>query len=100
MPLPEKTDLHKSSAIITVVGKDRVGIIAAVATLLADAGVNINDISQTIMQGIFTMIMVVDLRQSSLEIKDLADRLEARGQQMDISIRIQHSDIFDAMHRI
>ncbi|NLC84855.1 MAG: ACT domain-containing protein [Ruminococcaceae bacterium] len=90
---------HKS-AVITVVGKDRVGIIAAVATLLAESGVNINDISQTIMQGIFTMIMIVDLSESSKDIKALAAILEAKGEEMGISIRIQHSDIFDAMHRI
>lgn len=100
MPMSKETESRKPSAIITVVGKDRVGIIAAVATLLAEASVNINDISQTIMQGIFTMIMLVDLHQSNLDIKELADRLEARGREMDISIRIQHSDIFDAMHRI
>lgn len=100
MPMPKEADLHRSAAIITVVGKDRVGIIAAVATLLAENGVNINDISQTIMEGIFTMIMLVDLRQSARDIKDLADRLEMLGREMDISIRIQHSDIFDAMHRI
>ncbi len=100
MPMTKEADLRRNAAIITVVGKDRVGIIAAVATLLAENGVNINDISQTIMEGIFTMIMLVDLRQSSRDIKDLADRLEALGREMDISIRIQHSDIFDAMHRI
>ncbi len=90
---------HKS-AVITVVGKDRVGIIAAVATLLADEGVNINDISQTIMQGIFTMIMIVDLSEARHDIKALAASLKTKGEEMDISIRIQHSDIFDAMHRI
>lgn len=100
MPMPREADQHKSAAIITVVGKDRVGIIAAVATLLAEAGVNINDISQTIMQGIFTMIMLVDLHHAQLDIKELADRLEAKGRALDISIRIQHSDVFDAMHRI
>lgn len=98
--MPTHFDQHKPTAVITVVGQDRVGIIAAVATLLAEAGVNINDISQTIMQGIFTMIMLVDLHMSTLDIKELADRLEAKGQEMGISIRIQHSDIFDAMHRI
>ena len=90
----------KNSAVITVVGKDRVGIIANVSTLLAESQININDISQTIMDDVFTMIMMVDLEHMTLDIKTLADRLETLGHQMGLSIRVQHSDIFDAMHRI
>ncbi len=90
----------KKSAVITVVGRDRVGIIAAVAVLLADVQVNINDISQTIMQDVFTMIMLVDISQMTIDIKDLATRLEVLGERMGLSIRIQHADIFNAMHRI
>ena len=100
MQLPNQTDPQKPTAIITVVGKDKVGIIAAVATLLAEASVNINDISQTILQDVFTMIMLVDLDQSKIDIKELADRLEQKGMDLGISIRIQHSGIFNAMHRI
>ncbi len=90
----------KNSAVITVVGKDRVGIIAHVSRLLADSQININDISQTIMDDVFTMIMMVDLEHMTIDIKTLADHLEALGHQMGLSIRVQHSDIFDAMHRI
>lgn len=100
MLLPRQTDPSKPTAIITVVGKDRVGIIAAVSTLLADVSVNINDISQTILQDVFTMIMLVDLSQATVDIKALADRLEKKGNELGLSIRIQHSDIFNAMHRI
>jgi ACT domain-containing protein len=88
------------SAFITVIGRDRVGIIAAVSSLLAEANVNINDISQTILQENFTMIMSVDLAQATLDIKALADRLEAKGRELGLSILIQHADIFHAMHRI
>lgn len=94
------SEKSKNSAVITVVGKDRVGIIAHVATLLADLKININDISQTIMDDVFTMIMLVDLEAMTTDIKTLADRLEALGGDLGLSIRVQHSDIFDAMHRI
>ena len=90
----------KQSAVITVVGRDRVGIIAAVSGLLADVQVNINDISQTILQGIFTMIMLVDISTMTISIHELGERLEQLGEQIGISIRVQHADIFDAMHRI
>ncbi|NLW10786.1 MAG: ACT domain-containing protein [Clostridiaceae bacterium] len=90
----------KKTAVITVVGHDRVGIIAAVSKLLAEQGVNINDISQTILQDVFTMIMLVDLADMRSDIKLLADELEHLGNELEISIRIQHADIFDAMHRI
>lgn len=88
------------NAIVTVLGKDQVGIIAAVCTLLADNGVNILDISQTILQNTFTMVMAVDLSGSRLPIGDLGDALEALGREMGLSIRIQREGIFDAMHRI
>lgn len=100
MPMPHQVDPSKPTAIITVVGQDRVGIIAAVSTLLAESSVNINDISQTILEAVFTMIMLVDLSQATIDIKTLADRLESKGNELGLSIRIQHSDIFNAMHRI
>jgi ACT domain-containing protein len=94
------SELAKQTAVITVVGQDQVGIIARVATLLTGVQVNINDISQTIMQNVFTMIMLVDISKMMVDIKDLADQLEALGVTMGLSIRIQHADIFNAMHRI
>ncbi|MEA4888095.1 MAG: ACT domain-containing protein [Clostridiaceae bacterium] len=91
---------NKQTAVITVVGHDQVGIIAAVATLLADAQVNINDISQTILQDIFTMIMLVDVSAMTIGLTELGCRLDQIGGNLGISIRVQHSDVFDAMHRI
>lgn len=87
-------------AVITVIGKDKVGIIAGVSTILADASVNILDISQTIMQGFFTMVMLTDLVSASLNLNELSDRLGDKGKEMGVEIRIQHEDIFNSMHRI
>ena len=88
------------NAIVTVVGQDRVGIIAAVCVLLAENNVNILDISQTIMEGSFTMVMAVDVSRAKHSVGDLRDQLEELGRKMEISIRIQRQEIFDAMHRI
>ncbi len=87
-------------AVVTVVGKDRVGIIAAVCTQLASYNVNVLDISQTVMQGYFTMMMVVDVSTSNLPVAELAKQLEDRGKEMGVSIRLQREDIFEAMHRV
>lgn len=87
-------------AIITVVGKDKVGIIAGVSTLLAEANVNILDISQTILQEYFTMIMLVDLSHTKLSLETLKEKLNKKGEELGVSIRLQHEDIFQAMHRI
>ena len=87
-------------AIVTVVGKDRVGIIAQVSTQLANYKINILDISQTVMQGYFTMMMVVDTEAAELSLADLAVALEEKGKEMGMSIRLQREDIFDAMHRV
>ena len=88
------------NAIVTVIGNDRVGIIAAVCTLLAQNEVNILDISQTILQGKFTMVMSVDIGKAKLPLTDLAEKLAKLGESMGISIRIQREEIFNAMHRI
>ena len=87
-------------SIITVIGKDKTGIIAAVSNILADANVNILDISQTILQEFFTMIMLVDLSKSSIAFNELKEILEQKGKELDLSIRIQHEDIFNSMHNI
>ena len=87
-------------AIVTVIGKDRVGIIADVTALLAQYGVNVLDISQTLMQGYFTMIMLVDASQCTVPFADLARTLDEAGTQRDLQIRAQREDIFNAMHRI
>ena len=87
-------------AIVTVIGRDQVGIIAAVWTLLAEHNVNVLDISQTILQEYFTMIMLVDTSAANVSFAELARVLETAGQRRNLSIRIQREDIFDAMHRI
>ncbi len=87
-------------AIITVIGKDKIGIIAQVSTLLAENNVNILDISQTILQDNFTMIMLVDLEAISISFSDLNEKLKAKGNTIGIEIRIQREEIFDAMHKI
>lgn len=87
-------------AILTVVGKDRVGIIAQVSTQLANLQINILDISQTVMQGYFTMMMVVDTAAAPMPFADMAVALEEKGKEMGMSIRLQREDIFEAMHRV
>lgn len=90
----------KMRAIITVIGSDKVGIIARVSTLLAEHQVNILDISQTTMQEYFTMIMLVDLTAMTASFSDLEGRLEETGKAMDLSIQMQREDIFQSMHQI
>ena len=87
-------------AIVTVVGKDRVGIIAGVCVKLAEYNVNVLDISQTVMQGYFTMMMVTEISQCNLPLGDLVTRMDEIGKEMGLSIRVQREDIFEAMHRI
>ena len=88
------------NAIVTVVGQDRVGIIAAVCTKLAGYHVNILDISQTILQGSFTMVMAVDVGGASAPFGELQSALAALGEEMGLPIRIQREEIFNAMHTI
>ena len=87
-------------AIVTVIGKDQVGIIAAVCALLSEKNVNVLDISQTILQDYFTMIMLVDVAQSTVPFARLKEDLAAAGEERNLDIRIQREDIFNAMHRI
>jgi len=87
-------------AIVTVVGKDQVGIIAGVCITLADFNINVLDISQTIMEGYFTMMMVVDLSKCTETFDALRASLKAYGESRELSIRIQREDIFDEMHKI
>lgn len=86
--------------IITVVGKDTVGIIAKVCTYLAENGINILDISQTIVQDYFNMMMIVDTNNAAKSFGDMADELEALGQEIGVMIKCQKEEIFDKMHRI
>jgi ACT domain-containing protein len=87
-------------AIITVIGKDKVGIIAGVSTVLADNNVNILDITQTTLQDVFTMIMLVDISAATVSFSELSEKLENKGWEIGLSVRIQHEDIFNSMHSI
>ena len=87
-------------AIVTVAGKDQVGIIAAVCVKLAEYNINVLDISQTVMQGYFTMMMVVDVSAANLPLAELVVLMEEMGKDRGLSIRLQREDIFEAMHRI
>ena len=86
--------------ILSVVGKDKVGITSGVCSVLANAGVNILDINQTILQEYFTMVVLVDIGTSDLGFGEIAERLEDYGRQSGMEIHIQREEIFDAMHRI
>ena len=87
-------------AIVTVVAKDAVGIIAYVGALLAEKNVNIMDISQTLMQEYFTMIMLVDASGSNTDFDELREFLRKKGEERNLVVRIQREDIFNAMHRV
>ena len=87
-------------AIVTVIGKDRVGIIAETCVALAAYNVNILDISQTVMQGYFTMMMAVDVSACNVALTELCMAMDAKGQEMGVNIRVQREDIFEAMHRV
>jgi ACT domain-containing protein len=87
-------------AVITVIGEDKIGIIAKVTSALAEDGINILDISQTILDKYFTMIMLTDISNMSVNFKELNDKLTEVGSQIGVSIKVQHQDIFNAMHKI
>ena len=86
--------------IITVVGKDTVGIIAKVCTYLADNGVNILDISQTIVSGFFNMMMITDMRGAKKSFADISNEMDKLGEEIGVTIKCQREEIFEKMHRI
>ena len=87
-------------AIITVLSTDREGIIAQISGLLYENGINILDISQTILSTYFTMVMLVDLSKMKISFKEMTELLNRTGEEMGMEIRMQRSEIFDAMHRL
>ena len=93
-------ETNTNRVVVTVVGKDRKGIIAAVSGALAEWEVNILDISQTILQEFFTMIMIVDLAEATVSFSQLRDQLGGLGQKYGVVISCQHEEIFQYMHRI
>lgn len=97
---PQERDSEVERGIVTVIGHDRVGIIAQVAGILAGANVNILDISQTVLQGFFAMIMIVALSGSRVGFTELRQKLEDAGEEMGLKITLQHEDAFKYMHRV
>lgn len=89
-----------SRVVVTVVGKDKVGIIAGISNVLAEYSANILDISQTIMQEFFTMIMIVDITECQVDFNTLKEKLEEKGQEIGVKVSAQHEDVFQFMHRI
>ena len=87
-------------AVVTVTGKDKKGIIAKVSAFLAEKGVNIEDISQTILDEYFAMIMLVDMREAKEELSEIAKECAELGKQIGMAIYVQHEDIFNAMHNV
>ncbi len=87
-------------AVITVIGKDTIGIIAKVSNYLYENKINILDISQTIMQDLFTMIMLVDMNECSKQFDAINEELDKMAEKIGVTIKIQHEDIFNSMHRI
>jgi ACT domain-containing protein len=87
-------------AVITIVGQDRVGIVAMVSEILAANNVNILNINQNILDGFFNMVMIVDMVSSKVSLKDLQQVLKGKGQELGLDIKLQHEDIFQIMHRI
>ena len=88
------------TAIMTVIGPDRVGIVAAVSNLLASLNINILDINQTIMGGIFTMTLYVDIKEANRPFEEINSTMTVFGEKENLSVRIQRAEIFTAMHRI
>lgn len=87
-------------AIVTVIGRDKPGIIASVSALLAENNINIEDISQTVMQGFFTMVMLVNVDNSKIPFDEFVEKMNALGEKIGVEIYTQHEDIFNTMHKI
>lgn len=90
----------KMRIVLSVFGKDQVGIIAPVSKILADNSINILNITQNILEGYFNMVMVADITDAKINLKELQELLKDEGEKLGVGIRVQHEDIFNAMHRI
>ena len=87
-------------AVIAVIGKDMVGILAKVSTVCANKGANVIEVTQSILQDMFAMIMMIDISTCSVPFSELTDELEALGEQLGLKIHVMHEDVFNSMHRI
>lgn len=90
----------KEKAVITVIGKDVVGILAKVSAICAEEGVNVLEVTQSILQDLFVMVMLVDITDASVEVAQLADQFDELGEKMNLKIHVMHEDIFNSMHKI
>ena len=87
-------------AVISVIGKDMVGILAKVSNACAKANANVTDVTQSVVQDLFAMIMIIDIDKLNCKLSDLSDTMEKLGEESGLSIRVMHEDIFNSMHRI
>lgn len=87
-------------AVITVIGKDMVGILAGVSTICAENNANVTEVTQSILQDLFAMIMLVDISNTSVELAELREKLVSYGDEKGLSVHVMHEDIFNSMHRI
>ena len=87
-------------AVITVLGKDTVGILAKVSSACAQEGVNIIEVTQSVMQDLFAMIMLADIKDCKVSLDDLTKKLDEVGEEMGMKVHVMHEDIFNSMHKI
>jgi ACT domain-containing protein len=99
-PKSETAGSLSGRAIVTIIGSDRVGIIAGISNVIADANVNILDISQSVIREFFTMIMMVDIGGATVTFEELSGRLARKGDELGVRVEIQREEIFKSMHRI
>ena len=93
-------EVRKMRVVLTIVGKDKVGIIARVSNTLAECNINIININQNIMQGFFNMVLIADMTGASVSLQQAKDKFKALGEEIGVEIRLQSEEIFTAMHRI
>lgn len=87
-------------AVVTVIGKDMVGILAKISAICAENDVNVMEVTQSVLQDLFAMIMLVDISKCRIPLADLSERLTDAGKELNLSVHVMHEDIFNAMHRI
>ena len=87
-------------AVVTVIGKDMVGILAKVSAICADKGANVIEVTQSIMQDMFAMIMMIDISEVNCEMSELVYQMNRLGEESGLSIHVMHEDVFNSMHRI
>ena len=92
--------MDKEFVVVTVIGLDRTGIVANISNILAENNVNIEDISQTILEKYFAMIMLVDIARSNVSLEELQKILTNKGAAMNLEVKVQHENVFKVMHRI